>query len=134
MLRDHKAPGPVATCEMAFVRTAIIRDAIKRCQPELIAEEMLAAVGKLTAESFAGEDTELTLKYCKNEQLSVIAPLTIRLYEENVFPLTHLADLFAHRLSVPGFPSVEIGPLFEQVATEAERAMKSVNIVSVRLG
>jgi hypothetical protein len=130
LLRGYEVPGPVATCEMAFARTAVIRDAIKRRQPEEIAEEMLAAVSEVTANSFAAEeDTEVTLKHYDGARLSVVAPRIIGLYEENAFPLTQLASVFAQRLSVPGF-SVEIADLFEHVAAAAERAMKSAKIVA----
>jgi hypothetical protein len=45
-LREYKAPDDVAAREMAFARVAIIRDAIKRCQPGLVATQMLAGVEK----------------------------------------------------------------------------------------
>ena len=35
--------------------------------------------------------------------------------------LTQLADAFAHRLSVPGWPAAEIAPLFE----EAQRKLNA---------
>jgi hypothetical protein len=124
MLREYKAPGPVATCEMAFARAAIIRDTISRCQPDMIASEMLAGVDRYVTEAFASDDTGDIMTYYNNRRLAVVAPPAIRQYEENVFPLSQLAMAFAHRLSIPGFPSVEIAPLFEEVASEAERLMK----------
>jgi hypothetical protein len=123
-LVGYQPPGPVATCEMAFARAAIIRDAIPRHQSKAIAAEMLADVDRFVAEAFAGEDSSETLEHYENEPLSVVAPRVIRYYQENVFPLAQLADVFAHRLSVPGWPAAEITPLFEEVAAEAERLMK----------
>lgn len=129
-LRGYRAPGPVATCEMAFARAAIIRDAITRCQSKAIAAEMLAGVDRFLVEAFASEDSPETLEHYKHERLSVVAPRAIRHYEENVFPLTQLADAFAHRLSVPGWPAAEIAPLFEEVAAEAERLMKISSLLT----
>jgi hypothetical protein len=123
-LREYKAPGPVATCEMAFARAAIIRDAITRCQPEFVASQMLAGVDQYVAEVFASEESAETLEYYEDTPLSVVAPKAIRLYEKSVFYLPQLADVIASRLSVPGLPVVEIAPLFEEVAAEAERLMK----------
>jgi hypothetical protein len=123
-LREYKAPGPVATCETAFARAAVIKDAIRKGNADQNAAAMLAGVDKLVAEAFANEDTEETLKYYGNKRLSVVGPQAVRYYEQNVFPLTQLADAFAHRLSIPGFPNVEIAPLFEKVAVEAEHLIK----------
>jgi len=85
---------------MAFARAAIIKNAVKRLQPIPIATEMLGGVDAFVEVTFAN-DTPETLKYYKNERLSVIAPGAIRYYEQNVFPLEQLADVFAHRLSIP---------------------------------
>jgi hypothetical protein len=101
-LREYRASVPVATCEMTFARAAIIRDAIRRCQSKPIAAEMLAGVDRFVAEAFASEDSAETLEHYEIECLSVVAPRAIRHYEENVFPLTQLADALSHRLSVPG--------------------------------
>jgi chromate transport protein ChrA len=123
MLREHKAPGTVATCEMAFVRAAIVKDAICRCQPTDVAAEMLMGVDLHVAEAFVGK-TDIMLRHYSNNRLSVIASRVIQKYEGHVFPLAELADAFAQRLSIPGVPSIEIAPLFEEVASEAERLMK----------
>jgi hypothetical protein len=56
--------------------------------------------------------------------LSDVAHQAVRLYENNAFPLTQLADVFGHRLSVPGWPAAEITPFFQDVAAEAERLIK----------
>lgn len=130
MLRGYKVPGPVATCEMVFVRAAIIRDTITRNQTGRISEVMLSEIDLWIEESFvASEDTEVTLKHYGGEPLSVIAPRTVRFYQENVFPLTQLASVFGSRLTVPGMTSIEIAPMFEHVASTAEQIMKLVKIV-----
>jgi hypothetical protein len=125
-LREYEAPGSVATCEIAFARAAVIRFAIRRSQPEKIAVDYLRGVDQYVSEAFL-EDSEETITFYKNERLSVIAPRAIRHYEENVFPLAQLADMVAHRLSVPGIPSIEIAPLFEEVEAEAKRLMNATS-------
>jgi hypothetical protein len=77
MLREYKAPGPVATCEMAFARAAIIRDTISRCQPDMIASEMLAGVDRYVTEAFASDDTGDIMTYYNNRRLAVVAPPAI---------------------------------------------------------
>jgi hypothetical protein len=134
MLRGYDAPGPVATCEMAFARTAVIKDVIRTCQPEPVAKEMLENIDKLVIEGFSGQDTEASLKYYANKPLSKVAPSAVRYYEENALTMMSLAIHFAGRLSVPdAFSMLEIAPMFQQVASEAERMMKSVKIVPTRL-
>jgi hypothetical protein len=128
LLREHEAPGPVATCEMAFARAAVIKHTIRWYQPAATADLMSCAVDQVITEAFASEDTELTLAYYGNERLAVVAPRTVSFYEENVFPLTHLAAVFASRLRVPGFSTLEIAPLFEKVSKEVEDAMNTVNV------
>jgi hypothetical protein len=125
MLRDYKVPGPVATCEMAFARAAVIKDTITRCQRDLVATQMLAGVDQFVAEAFAKEETTAeVLEYYKDAPLAVVAPQTIQLYQESAFWLPRLADVFASRLKVPGMPVIEIAPLFEEVASKAEGLMK----------
>jgi hypothetical protein len=53
------------------------------------------------------------------------ATLAIRLYEQNVLPLTQLADVLVRRLLLnSSVTAAEIAPLLEKVAAEAERLMK----------
>lgn len=129
MLRDYKVPGVVATCEMAFARTAIVKYTIRRCQPEVISKAMVAAIDRSVIEGFSGQDTELTLQHYANERLSEVGPRAVKYYEDNMLPFTGLALHFAARLSVPGAGApIEIAPLFERVAAEAERMTKSMRI------
>jgi hypothetical protein len=129
LLRSYTVPGPIAACEMAFVRTAIVRHAIKWHQSPEVAALMLAAGDRLIKERFSVEDTEETLAHYSNQPLNEVAPKIIQLYEENAFPITGLADLFASRLRVPGIPSIEIGPLFEEVEAAGKSMLNSVKIV-----
>ena len=129
MLRQYKVPDAVATCEMAFARAAITRDAISRSQTSLVATQMLAGVDSYVADAFANEESAETLEYYGDKPLSVVAPQAIRLYEENAFYLPQLADVLASRLSVPGLPAIEIAPLFEEVAAEAERLMRLSSVL-----
>ena len=119
-----------AMVEMAFARAAVVKDAIGRCQPDRIAVEMLAGVDRFVVAAFANEGSAETLGYYENKRLSLIAPQAIGIYGQNVFPLAQLADAFARRLSVPGLPAIEITPLFEEVAEEAERLMKISSVLT----
>jgi hypothetical protein len=98
--------------EMAYARVAIIRDAIRRLQPHSVATQMLAGVDQYVATAFAKQEHATT------------ATLAIRLYEQNVLPLSRLADVVVRRLLKPGVTALEIAPLLEKVATEAETLMK----------
>jgi hypothetical protein len=124
-LREYKVPDAVATCEMAFARTAVVKNTVKRVEEGSAGQKINFGVEKFIEETFGNEEvTEEVLTHYQNEKLGVIALHAIRFYEKNAFPLTHLADQFAARLSVPGIPSIEIAPLFEQVAAEAERLLR----------
>ncbi len=52
-LRAYNVPGPVATCEMAFARAAIVTNAIRGLQSGSIAAEMLAGVDDVVVEAFS---------------------------------------------------------------------------------
>ena len=80
---------------------------------------------KFIDDAFSKEEiTKDILEHYQDENLSFVALREVRFYEEHAFLLTHLADHFAARLSVPGMPSIEIAPLFEEIAAEAERLLK----------
>jgi hypothetical protein len=98
--------------EMAYARVAIIRDAIRRLQPRTIATEMLSGVDQYVATAFAKTEHATT------------ATLAIRLYEQNVSPLSRLADVTVRRLLKPGVAATEIALLLEKVAAEAETLVK----------
>ncbi|MGH6817727.1 MAG: hypothetical protein ACREC1_03020 [Methylovirgula sp.] len=129
LLRSYDVPDPIATCEMAFARTAIVRDAIKATQSGEVATLMLAAAHRLIKERFSTEDTPETFEYYSSQRLADIGPKIIQLYEKSAFPLTLLADLFASRLGVPGVAAVEICPMFVKVGDAARKSMKRVRIV-----
>ena len=123
-LREYKAPDFVANYEIAFARVAIIKETIRERQPDLVANGLLEGVDQYVAEAFAKEESAEALEYYGNRPLSVIAPQAIRLYEENVFPLTQLAAVLARRLSVTDLSTIEIATLFEEVAAEAVLLME----------
>ena len=125
-LREYEVPNAVATCEMAFVRAAIVKDAVDQVYSNNSRMELKAGVDKCVLETFTKEkDTKDTLDHYENKPLAVAAVEAVLFYEQHVFPLAQLADEFARRLSVPGVPSIEIEPLFEEVAAEALRLLKA---------
>jgi hypothetical protein len=107
-----KLQGGLIGRETAYARIAIVKDAIRRLQPHSIAIQMLAGVDQYVAGAF------------KKPAEATTATLAIRLYEQNVSPLTQLAEVLARRLFDSGVTAVEIAPLFELVAKEAEQLMK----------
>ena len=124
-LREYNAPGPVATCEIAFARAAVIKDAVDRVYSGAECADIKAGVDRFIKEAFSREEaSEQILDHYDGKPLATVAVSAVNLYEENVFPLAQLADVLAQRLSVPGVPSIEIAPLFEEVAAEAVRLLK----------
>ncbi|SRR6266404_4354667 len=98
--------------ELALARVAIIRDAIRRLQPQSVASEMTAGVDQYVAGVFAKPERATTVM------------IAVQLYEQNVLPLTQLANVLARRLSHSGVTAIEITPLLEMVTAEAEQLMK----------
>ena len=124
-LREYDTPGPVATCEMSFARAAVIRDAVDQVFPDEDGKEIKKGVNKFVEDVLDNEKpTPTTTEHYRTERLGTIASQIIHIYDENVFPLTQLADTLAGRLSVPGVPALEIAPLFQEVATEAVKLLR----------
>jgi hypothetical protein len=101
-----------AAHELALARVAIIRDAIRRLQPQSVASEMSAGVDQYVAGAFAKQERATTVM------------IAVQLYEQNVLPLTQLANVLARRLSHSGVTAIEITPLLEMVTAEAEQLMR----------
>jgi hypothetical protein len=79
----------LAAHELALARVAIIRDAIKRLQPDSVTIRMLAGVDQYVAGAFAKQAHATT------------AMIAIQLYELNVLPPTQLANVLVRRLRIP---------------------------------
>jgi len=99
--------------ELALARVAIVRDAIRRLQPQSVAIQMSAGVDQYVAGAFAKQARVTT------------AMIAVQLYEQNVLPLTQLANVLVRRLSNSGLTAIEITPLLEMVSAEAEQLMKA---------
>jgi hypothetical protein len=106
------ASDSLAASDAALARIAIIRDAIRRLQPHSVATQMLAGVDQYVGEAF------------KKLPEATTATLAIQLLEQNVVPLTRLADVVARRLSIAGVTAAEIAPVLKEVSAEAEQLMK----------
>jgi hypothetical protein len=123
-LRDYEVSDQVATCEMAFVRAAIMKEAVDRTESGDVAKAIAAGVDKFVYDAFEGEkESEEVLKHYDNKRLVTIAREIMDSYAQYAFLPTQLADIFANRLSIAGFPSVEIAPLFQEVSAETERLL-----------
>lgn len=71
----------------------------------------------------SGVDQYVATAFAKTEHATT-ATVAIRLYEQNVLPLSRLADVIVRRLLKPGVIAPEIALLLEKVAAEAETLMK----------
>ena len=130
MLRAYDVPGPVATCEMAFARAALVRSLFSEL-PDApgIRERLQLASDEVFAETFnAEEDTEEVREHY-GMSLAKAAGMARRFYGEHVFPCSQLAAVMGIRLGVPGIPSVEAGPLFEAVVTRFEKLTSEIKII-----
>jgi len=101
----------LAARELAFARVAILRDAIRRLQPHSVAIQMSAGVDQYVARAFAKQEHATT------------AMIAIQVYEQNVLPLTQMANVLVRRLSYSGVTAIEIASLLEKATAEAEQLM-----------
>ena len=122
-LRGYQVPESVANYEVAFARVAIIRETIRQQKTDVIATQILGGVDQYIIETFTHECEQEVLDHYKQVPLYVVASRAIRSYESNVFPLTELALILSHRLSIVSLPATEIAALFDEVKAEAETLM-----------
>ncbi len=71
----------------------------------------------------AGVDQYVTGAFAKPERATTVM-IAVQLYEQNVLPLTQLANVLSRRLSHSGVTAIEITPLLEKVTAEAEQLLK----------
>jgi hypothetical protein len=101
----------LVTREMAYARVAIVKDAISRFQPQDVAPQMLAGVQQYIAAAFPKPAQATT------------AMLAIQLYQQDVLPLTRLADAIARRI-FNRVPAAKIAAQLGKVTAEADALMK----------
>ena len=114
----------MAKYEAAFARVSIIRETIRQCETRVIAERMLGGLDQYIIETFTQECQQDVLDHYNQVPLHVVASRAIRSYKSNVFPLTELATIFAHRLSIVGLSAAEIAALLDEVKVEAETLLR----------
>jgi hypothetical protein len=68
----------------------------------------------------AGVDQYAARAFAKQEHATT-AMIAIQLYEQNVLPLTQMANVLVRRLPHSGVTAIEIAPLLEKATAEAER-------------
>jgi hypothetical protein len=110
-MNNFRERDALAARELAFARVAIIRDAIRRLQPHSVAIQMSAGVDQYVARAFAKQERATT------------AMIAIQAYEQNVLPLTKMANVLIRRLSYSGVCATEIASLLEKATAEAEQLM-----------
>jgi hypothetical protein len=125
-LRSYKAPGPIATTEMAFARAAIIK-----CFPptsnSLIAERYRNSVDACILETFSNQDNETSFERYRM-RLELAAPKIVETYFSGAISTLHIAGIFQKRLGVPGFPA-ELHDLFQEVETKIVAAFQKLRLV-----
>lgn len=112
-MKEFRERDELAAHEMALARVAIIKDAIRRFNPHNVAVQMSVGIDQYVAGAFAKQEHATT------------AIIAVQLYEQNVLPLTQLANVLVRRLSNSGVTTNEIIPLLEQAAAEAEQLMSA---------
>jgi hypothetical protein len=71
----------------------------------------------------AGVDQYVAGAFAKQEHATT-AMIAIQVYEQNVLPLTHMANVLVRRLSHSGVTAIEIVSLLEKVTSEAEALIR----------
>lgn len=127
-LRSYKTEGPIATCEMAFARAALVKFMLKEQRPASVAERIDKAADELILESFTGEDTEATHLFY-GEPLEIAAPKRVAAYSEHAFMTSQLASVLGAKLGVPGMASIEIAPFFDDVARQVKALTAKIKLV-----
>ena len=127
-LRAYKTSGPIATCEVAFARAALVQSLlIDACSPEQ-SERALKASNEMIIESFSDQDTPDTFKHY-SKSLIVAAVERVAMYLENAFPTSQLAAVLGAALGVPGIPSVEAVYIFESVEARVSAQLKKAKLI-----
>jgi hypothetical protein len=128
MLRSYKTVGPVATCEMAFARAALVKSLYGNQTRDGVSERLQLAADELILESFSGEDTPDTIDFFGCELVEA-APRRVAFYSHHTFPAAQLSGMLAARLGVPGPGAVEGAWMFEKVEKRVRDLMSKVKIV-----
>jgi hypothetical protein len=127
-LRSYKTSGPIATCEVAFARAALVKSILASSAAPSIAERALRAADEMIEEAFSDQDTDDTLKFF-DDTLSVAAKRRVSFYGHHVFPTSQLASVLGARLGVPGIPSVEAAPIFDRIEARMKSVLKDVKLI-----
>jgi hypothetical protein len=128
MLRAYKTTGPVATCEMAFARAALVKNLYIDQAKQGVSDRLQRAADELILESFAGEDTPDTIAFFGRELIEA-APQRVAFYMHHTFMMSQLSGVLAARLGVPGPAAAEGAWMFEKVEKRARDLMDKVTIV-----
>ena len=127
-LRSYKTDGPIATCEMAFARAALVKSFLKMNQSEGIVDRIDMSADQFILECFKDEDTDATRSFY-GESLATAAPKRVAFYAQHTFMTSSLGSALGATLGVPGMPSVEVGQLFDEVVRQAKVLTAKIRIV-----
>ncbi|WP_375456241.1 hypothetical protein [uncultured Methylobacterium sp.] len=128
-LREYKVAGSVATCEMAFARSAVIRHLYKSIRQDNISAVMTDAFDDLLKQSFAGDGgPELTDHY-KQPNLTQIMLGRTAFYDQKAFPFFQLGMHFVLAVGVPdGRDATQIGLMFNAIYARGEKMLSQARL------
>ena len=127
-LRSYDTPGPIAVCEMAFARAALMMSILGENQKPSISERISNASKSFLLDVFSNEDSEVTKNYY-GLPMSQVAPERLHFYSQHVFPVSQLALVLGIRLGVPGAPLIEAAFMFESVEQRIRLQLAKLKIV-----
>ncbi len=116
-LRSSPSPDPVACCEVAFARAAVLQFIVGDTQPPPVAARMNVAIDAAVSRMFEGAHTPETSAWYGAGDLRVTASLGVEHYRAAAFWSDRMAKTLADRLGLPR-PSRAVAQTFTDL-TEA---------------
>jgi hypothetical protein len=128
-LLGRRDADPVAVCEVAFARAALLRYVIVEVQAPMIADRMNGALDAFVATMFKGAHTAQTAARYGPRTLAQAAADAIATYQPDAFLCERLARAIAQRLALAdGAPASTAADL----ARLTERAVVAMTRVRIR--
>lgn len=118
-LRGYQAPGPIATCEIAFARAAITIHLLGQCFPQSFLERLRKAATQYVVECFEDQDTEVSMSWYK-EGLAQATLKRISYYLAGAPSHAEMSARLTRAIGVPGIPSEEARFIFD----DAEKLLR----------
>lgn len=127
-LRSYETSGPIATCEMAFARAALVKSILLKQRVPAVADRIVKAADGFVLDAFADQDTDESRTFY-GEKMQDVALRRVAFYSQHVFPFTQLASVLGAKLGVPGHPAIEAAFMFERVDKRVRELISKFNVV-----